>query len=155
MCQNSTTAKHESVRCAQGLKHDAIQTKCKHTQQGTTWSTLYEGIASLSCKTLTSNKLKRILNPSALSLLEYHSRACLQAAFFSHQLLRLTTMPRFWLRSPTIGSPLSLWQHLHRPLAGGSVTVIWQASSWGDPTHRSRCWHTPHPDELIQTTEDF
>lgn len=120
MLQNSTSAMQESVRCSQGTKFD----KCKHPQHITTQSTLYESVISLSCKTLTSGKLKRILNPSVSSLLEYHSPTCLRAAAFSHQLLSLTTKPHLWLRRPTIGSPQSLWQHLQDPLAGGSITII-------------------------------
>lgn len=151
MLQNSTSAMQESVRCSQGTKFD----KYKHPQHITTQSTLYESIISLSCKTLTSSKLKRILNPSVSSLLEYHSPTCLRAAAFSHQLLSLTTKPHLWLRRPTIGSPRSLWQHLQDPLAGGSITIIWQAPSQGDPTDQSGCWHTPHPEERLQNTEGF
>lgn len=120
MLQNSTSAKQESVRCSQGTNYDATQDKCKHPQHTTTQSTLYESITALSCKTLTSSKLKRILNPSVSSLLEYHSPTCLHAAFFSHQLLSLTTKPHFWLRRPTIGSPR----------AYGSISrITWQEAA--------------------------
>lgn len=75
-----------------------------------------------------SQAVNWILNPSVLPLLEYHSPTCLQTAFFSHQLLCLTTIPHFWLRRSTKSSPLSF----------GSVPMItWQEAAWQ--------WFDRHP----------
>lgn len=127
MLQNGATAKQdEPVRGSQGSKLDATLDKYKHTQQGTAWRSLCESIASLSPKTPTSSELN---SPSfSVTIIRVSFTTCLQTAFFSHQLLRLTTIPHFWLRRPTTSFPLSFV----------SVPMItWQEAAWQ--------WFDRHP----------
>lgn len=118
MLQNSTTAKQgKPVRGSQGIKLDATQDKYKHTQQGIAWRSLCKSIASLSPKTLTSSEL----NSQSFSVAIIRVSFTHLSAFFSHQLLCLTTIPHFWLRRATKSSPLSF----------GSVPMItWQEAAW-------------------------
>lgn len=144
MLQNSTTAKQdEPVRGSKGTKLDATQDKYKHTQQGATWRSLCESITSLSPKTLTSSELNsQSFSVTIIRVSFTHLSAnCL--------LLPPTALPHnntsFLAQKTNKKLSPELWQCPHDHLAGGSMTMIWQASSQGDSTYQSHCWHTPLP----------
>lgn len=154
MLQNSTTAKQDGVlRGSEGTKLDVTLDKYKHTQQGTAWRSLWGSIASLSPKTPTSPEVNsRSFSVTIIRVSFTHLSAnclLLPPTALSHNntsFLALKTNKKL---------SLELWQCPHDHLAGGSMTMIWQASPHGDCTHQSRCWHTPHPEEPIHTRGGF
>lgn len=114
---------------------DATLDKYKHTQQGTAWRSLWESIASLSPKTLTSTELN---SPSfSVTIIRvsftHLSANCLllPPTALSHNNTSFLAQKSNKKLSP------ELWQCPHDHLAGGSMTMMWQASPQGDCTHQS------------------
>lgn len=122
---------------SKGTKLDATQDKYKHTQQGATWRSWCESITSLSPKTLTSSELNsQSFSVTIIRVSFTHLSAnCL--------LLPPTALPHnntsFLAQKTNKKLSPELWQCPHDHLAGGSMTMIWQASSQGDSTYQSRC----------------